>query len=325
MTLLGQDRAVAAFRGALDGGSLHHAWLLAGPRGVGKGAFARAAALWVLANAAGPRVSLSGFDVPTEHRIAHLFAAGSHPDARVLKREVWDKGPKKGELRRNITIDQIRAMNLLFTLAPALSPWRVVVIDCMDELEPGAANALLKLLEEPPGQSLFLLVSHAPGRLLPTIRSRCRRLDFDLLEPDVIDRILAAERPDLPAAERRRLIPLAGGSAGRAIAFADLDLAPLAEEALAILRRGDRDNARRSRLASSLALKAAAPRYAAFLDLVPPLIAAEARAATGPRAARAAAAYAKARETATLAPRLTLDAASTVFALGTIMAAVGEG
>ena len=322
MTLLGQDRAVAAFRGALDGGSLHHAWLLAGPRGVGKGAFARAAALRLLSDAAGPRIDLPGLAMPPEHRIAKLFAAGSHPDFRLLERELNDK---KDGLRRNITVHQVRKLHGLFELQPALSPWRVVVIDCMDELEPGAANALLKLLEEPPGQSLFLLVSHAPGRLLPTIRSRCRRLDFDLLEPDVIDRILAAERPDLPAAERKRLIPLAGGSAGRAIAFADLDLAPLAEEALAILRRGDRDNARRSRLASSLALKAAAPRYAAFLDLVPPLIAAEARAATGPRAARAAAAYAKARETATLAPRLTLDAASTVFALGTIMAAVGEG
>jgi DNA polymerase-3 subunit delta' len=140
-----------------------------------------------------------------------------------------------------------------------------------------------------------------------------------------MDTILAAERPKLSPDERARLIPLAGGSAGRAIDYAELDLGPLAQEALAILRQGDPDNVRRSRLASSLALKAAAPRYAAFLDMVPPLLAAEARSAEGARRLRAAEAYEKARETATLAPRLSLDAASTVFALGTIMAGVAQG
>ncbi len=325
MTPIGQDRAVAAFRAALDSGSLHHAWLLAGPRGVGKGTFARAAALRVLAEAAGPSVSLPGLDVPADHRIARLFDARSHPDFRILQREVWDKGPKKGELRRNITVDQIRTMSELFSLAPAFSEWRVVVIDAMDELEGGAANALLKLLEEPPGKSLFLLVAHAPGRLLPTIRSRCRRLDFEPLADDALNRVLAGAKPDLAAEERARLVTLAAGSAGRALAYAELDLAPLAEEALAIIRRGDPDNSRRSRLASTLALKAAAPRYAAFLDLVPPLLAREARMAEGPRRQRAVAAYDKARETVAIAPRLSLDPAATVFALGTIMAEVGEG
>ena len=321
MTLVGQDRAVASFRAALDSGSLHHAWLLAGPRGIGKATFARAAALRLLADAAGPRVDWPGLDTPPDHRIARLIEAGSHPDFRSLERELNEKG----DLRRNITVKQVRKLHELFTVAPALSEWRAVIIDSIDELEPSAANALLKLLEEPPGRSLFLLVSHAPGRLLPTIRSRCRRLDFALLDPQALEEVLRAERPDLSAADRARLIPLAAGSAGRALAFADLDLTPLAEEALAILRRGDPDNSRRSRLASALALKAAAPRYHAFLDLVPPLLAAEARQADGPRRERAAAAYHKARETAALAPRLSLDPASTIFALGTIMAEVGEG
>ncbi|GAA4016500.1 DNA polymerase III subunit delta' [Sphingomonas swuensis] len=325
MTLLGQDRAIAAFRSALDSGTLHHAWLLAGPRGVGKGTFARAAALRLLAEAAGPPVGLPGLEVPDDHRIGHLFRAGSHPDMRLLEREVWDKGPKKGELKRNITIDQVREMGELFSFAPSFSDWRVCIIDCMDELERNAANALLKLLEEPPGRSLFLLVSHSPGRLLPTIRSRCRRVDFPGLDDATLDTVLRAERPGLSDEERARLIPLAGGSAGRALAFAELDLAPLAEDALAILRSGDRDNARRGRLASALALKAAGPRYAAFLELVPSLIAGEARTAEGPRRQRAAEAYGKAQETASLAPRLSLDPAATVFSLATIMAEVGEG
>lgn len=324
MSLVGQDRAVAAFRAAMDSGCLHHAWLLAGPRGVGKGTFARAAARRVIAEAGGPPVELPGLDAPSDHRMVRLMDAGSHPDFRLLKREPHDSGPRKGELRRGITIDQIRKLQELFAVAPSLGDWRVAVIDCMDELEPSAAQALLKILEEPPAKCLFLLVSHSPGRLLPTIRSRCRRLDFQTLDAASMDAILCLERPTLPAEDRGRLIPLAAGSAGRAIDFAELDLGPLAQEALTILRHGDTGNARRSRLASSLALKAAAPRYAAFLDMVPPLIAAEARTAQGARRLRAAEAYEKARETASLAPRLSLDPASTVFMLGTIMSAVAD-
>ncbi|WP_029942361.1 AAA family ATPase [Sphingomonas astaxanthinifaciens] len=325
MTLLGQDRAVAAFRAAWDSRQLHHAWLLAGPKGVGKGTFARAAALRVLAEAAGPPVDLPGLDVPHDHRIARLVEAGSHPDFRLIKREVHETGTNKGELRRGIVIDQVRKLQELFRAAPALSPWRVAIIDCMDELEPQAQQSLLKLLEEPPANCLLLLVSHVPGRLLPTIRSRCRRLDFGALDDATLDTILAERQPSLTPEARARLIALAAGSADRALAFAELDLVPLAEEALAILRRGDPDNSRRSRLASALALKAARPRYAAFLDIVPPLLAAEARAAEGLRRQRALAAYDQARETASIAPRLSLDPAATVFALGTIMASVGEG
>jgi DNA polymerase-3 subunit delta' len=325
VTLLGQDRAVAAFRSAMDSGSLHHAWLLAGPRGVGKGTFARAAARRILAQAGGPPVDLPGLDTPSDHRIVRLMDAGSHPDFRLVKREPHETGTRKGELRRGIIIDQIRKLQELFAVAPSFSDWRVAVIDCMDELEPASAQALLKILEEPPAKCLFLLVSHSPGRLLPTIRSRCRRLDFATLDATSMDSILRTERPVLSTDDRARLIPLSGGSAGRALDFAELDLGSLAQEAIAILRGGDPDNSRRSRLASALALKAAAPRYAAFLDMVPPLIASEARTAEGARRLRAAEAYGQARETASLAPRLSLDPASTVFALGTIMAGVGRG
>lgn len=324
MTIIGQDRAVSAFRSAMASGSLHHAWLLAGPRGVGKGSFARAAARRVLAEAGGPPVTLPDLQTPAEHRIVRLLDAGSHPDFRLLKREPHDSGPKKGELRRGITIDQVRKLQELFAVAPSLGDWRVAVIDCLDELEPAAAQALLKILEEPPAKCLFLLVCHLPGRILPTIRSRCRRLDFAPLKAAAMDQLLREHQPGLMADERARLIPIVGGSIGRAIEFAELDLGPLAQDVLAILRRGDPDNSRRSRLASSLALKAAAPRYAAFLDMVPPLIAGEARAAEGSRRLRASQAYEEARQTASLAPRLSLDPGATVFALATIMAGVAS-
>jgi DNA polymerase-3 subunit delta' len=178
------------------------------------------------------------------------------------------------------------------------------------------------MLEEPPANSLFFLVSHAPGRLLPTIRSRCRRLEFHALGDDAMASILAAEAPQLGTAERQRIIAMSLGSAGRALAFAELELAKLEDAALAILRQGDPTNARRSDLALELGKKGAAERYAAFLDLAPSLIAREARHLDGAARERAVEAYAKARELAAIAPRLSLDPASTVFQIGGILADV---
>lgn len=323
MSLFGQERAVAAFQRAMQSGHLHHAWLLAGPRGVGKATFARMAATRLLAEAAGPRIDLPGLETPADHPTARLMAAGSHPDFRWIKRELNDKGDA---LRRSITVAQVRKLFELFAVAPSMSDWRAVVIDSIDDLEPSAANALLKMLEEPPGLSVFFLVSHAPGRLLPTIRSRCRRLSFDRLDAAAMTSALAAVLPDTSAAERERLAKLSDGSVGRALGMAELNLATLEEEALAILHDGDPTNARRSKLAAALALKAAAPRYLAFLELAPGLIANEARRREGAARVRALEAYDRARETVTLAPRHSLDQAATVFQLGSILASVaGEG
>lgn len=316
--IVGQDRAVAQFTDAMRSGALHHAWLLAGPRGVGKASFARAAALRLLADAAGPPVDLPGLDTPADHRIAHLLAAGSHPDYRELER----LERTTGGLARNISVEQVRSLGDLLGATPFLSPWRAVVIDAADDLEPSGANALLKMLEEPPAKCLFLLVAHNPGRLLPTIRSRCRRLDFQTVDDDAMTSILIRELPGRSMDEIARLVSLAGGSAGRAIAYAGLDLAPLETDALAILREGDPSNARRSKLAQGMSAKAAAERYAAFLQLVPSLIAREARQLDGPRQERALDAYARARETAAIAQRLSLDPAATVFQLGSILASV---
>jgi DNA polymerase-3 subunit delta' len=316
--IVGQDRAVDQFRVAWDGGTLHHAWLLAGPRGVGKASFAWAAATRVLADAAGPRLDLLGVETPDDHAIARLVAAGSHPDLRILERL---ENEKTGNLARNISVDQVRSLGDLFELTPALSPWRAVIIDAADDLEGSAANALLKMLEEPPANCLFLLVAHAPGRLLPTIRSRCRKLEFQRLDDDAMAAVLE-NSTDIPAGKRDRIIAMASGSAGRALACAELDLAPLEDKALGILREGDPTNARRSELAQELGKKGAGDRYAAFLELVPTIVAREARGASGGRRARALDAYARARELAAIAPRVSLDPAATVFQLGGILASV---
>jgi DNA polymerase-3 subunit delta' len=319
--IVGQDKAVEQFASAWDSRKLHHAWLLAGPKGVGKATFAHAAARRVLAEAAGPPVELPGLETPDDHPIVKLVEAGSHPDMRWLERLMNEK---TGNLSRNISVDQVRALGEFLTLTSALSPWRVAVIDTVDELEPAGANALLKILEEPPANTLYLLISHAPGRLLPTIRSRCRRLDFQALDDDAMAAILGAQAPDVSATERQKIIAMSFGSAGRALAFAELGLAALEDSALAILRDGDPTNARRSELASELGKKASAERYVAFLDLAPALIAREAKQAHGHRRERALDAYAKARELAVIAPRLTLDPAATVFQIGGILAEVAE-
>lgn len=319
--ILGQDRAVGQFSQAWAGRRLHHAWLLAGPKGVGKASFAAAAARRVLAEAAGASGDLPDLAAPSDHPTVKLLDAGSHPDFRWIARLPKERGDG---LARDITVQQVRALGEFLGLTPALSDWRVVVIDAMDDMAAAGANALLKILEEPPPNTLFFLVSNAPGRLLPTIRSRCRRLDFQPLREDAMTSILAGRAPDLKATELRRIVDMAAGSAGRAIALAELDLAKLEDQALAILRHGDPINQRRSDLAGELGKKAAAERYAAFLEIAPGLIAREAKRLEGRGRERALDAYGKARELVAIAPRLALDPAATVFQLGGIMAAIPE-
>ena len=319
--IVGQDRAVEQFATAWASRKLHHAWLLAGARGVGKSTFAKVAARRVLADAAGPPSILPGIGTDEAHPMVKLVGAGSHPDMRWLQRL---ENEKTGNLNRNINVKQVRELGEFMGMTAALSPWRVAVIDTVDDLEASGANALLKMLEEPPANTLFFLVSHAPGRLLPTIRSRCRRLDFGNLDDDAMTSVLETQAPELRGAELDRVIAMSGGSAGRALAFAELGLAKLEDAALAILRQGDPTNARRSDLALELGKKGAAERYPAFLELAPSLIAREARQMEGFRRERALDAYGKARELAAVAPRLSLDPAATVFQIGGILAEVGK-
>jgi DNA polymerase-3 subunit delta' len=317
--IVGQDKAVGAFAKAWAGRRLHHAWLLAGPRGVGKASFASAAAKRVLADAAGPPSDLPGVETSDDHPMVKLVEAGSHPDMRWLERLPKEKGEG---LARDITVKQVRALGEFMSVTAALSPWRVAVIDSMDELNKEASNALLKMLEEPPPNTLYFLVSHAPGKLLPTIRSRCRLLHFEALDDDAMTSILEERSPTLSAAERKQVVSMSFGSAGRGLGFAELGLAKLEDAALAILRQGDPTNARRAELASELGKKASAERYAAFLDLAPSLIAREARGLRGAPLERALDAYTKARELAAIAPRVSLDPAATVFQIGGYLAEV---
>lgn len=325
MTLIGHSEQGAMLRDAVVSGRIHHAWLLAGPRGVGKAAFARAAARWLLARAAYGDVDDASFDVDLSHSTARLLAAGSHLDFRLV---TIQENPKTGKMRPGIAVDQFvkadtsigEPLNSIFRARPALSDWRVIIIDAADDLNRNAANAFLKHLEEPPPNTLFLVVSHAPSRLLPTIRSRCRTLRFHGLGDDEVDAVLARELQATPAAERAALRAVAGGSPGRAVQLAAADVVGLtaALDSLATSTLAEATG-RALALARSLATKAATPRYEAFLDLVPAYLAAAARGMNGARLARAIGLWEAASALAASALPLSLDPQATAFRLATLV------
>jgi DNA polymerase-3 subunit delta' len=315
--LVGHDEVIAAFRAGLASGRMHHAWLLAGPQGVGKASFAMAAARYLLADAAGPKVEGEGLAVPEEHPIARLIAAGSHPDLRVLERLTR---ANSDEQARNINIEQVRAIASLLGNTPFMSPWRAVIVDALDDLERNAANAFLKMLEEPPPNTLFLLVSHAPGRLLPTIRSRCRILRFAPLAEAEMTQVIRATVPAADDAEVAALIRVGEGAPGRALHYAGLDLAAIDQALAGFTSDGDPTNAERVRLAKALAVKSAQPRYEAFLARVPAHVAMLARDRQGRSLAAALGVWEKARDLAGGAVRLSLDPQTTVFELAGLLA-----
>lgn len=318
-SLLGHDEQARTLLSAARSGRLHHGWILAGPRGIGKASFARAMALRLLAEAAGPPVSAEGLDVPPDHPIRRLFEADAHPDYAELYCLEKESGTA-----RNITVDQIRGLQRLIQSAPSMSSRRIVVIDSADDLERGAANALLKNLEEPPADMLFLLVSHAPGRLLPTIRSRCRTLRFDTLGEDAMRTILRAADEALSPKELEALIRAGEGSPGKALRYAGLNIADLEQSLAAIATDGDPGNRQRLLLAKTLASKAARPRYEAFLERAPAFIADAARQRQGSDLGKALDHWEAARQLAGGAIILSLEPGAVVFELAGHVAALAH-
>ena len=176
--LEGVDEQATVFESALANGRLHHAWLLTGPKGLGKAAFAFRAARRLLG--AAPDSAFGPLGSAADDPVNRLIAARAHPDLTVLDRD------ETGEARRSISVDEARRLPEVFTKAAGMAQRRVAIIDAADDLNPNAANAVLKTLEEPPPGGVLLLVCHAPGRLLPTIRSRCRRLNFRAWSPEAL-------------------------------------------------------------------------------------------------------------------------------------------
>ena len=265
--LIGHQDAERAFLNSYNAGKLHHAWLITGPRGVGKATLAWRMARFLLATpqddgmfAAPPQT----LEIPPDHPIARRMAAGSEGRATLL-RPLFDQ--KKDKLAAIIDVDQVRDLKSAFQLKAADGGRRCVVVDSLDEMNPNAANAFLKLLEEPPPEVTFFLMSHRPSGLLPTIRSRCRELRIGPLSPDDLSDALTAAGGAVDPADRVALAELAGGSVGVAFELTNLNGLELYQSVVDLL--GGLPQISRSRLQS---LTEAGKGSAAQFDLIVTLL-----------------------------------------------------
>ncbi len=225
--LLGQDLALARAARALRAGRPPSAWLITGPPGIGKATLAYRIARYLLAfgaTDAGPE----DLSVPPDDPAARQVTAQSHPGLLILKRAI---NPKTGKLMTVLSVDEIRRLADFFGMTSGAGGWRVAIVDTADDMNDNAANALLKMLEEPPPNAMLLLLSNMPGRLLPTIRSRCQRLELRPLDDATLESALAQRMPDAMTSERASLARLAGGSLGAALTLATGEGAALAKEA----------------------------------------------------------------------------------------------
>ncbi len=281
--LIGQGPAEAAFLNAFTEGRLHHGWLLTGPRGVGKATLAWKIARFLLATPedddgmfAAPQPT--SLDIPPDHPVSRRTLALSEPRLFLLRRP-WDDKATPPRHRQEITVDEVRRMKSFFNFAAADGGRRVAIVDCADELNTNAANALLKLLEEPPTGVTLLLISHQPARLLPTIRSRCRELRLGTLGADDMARALrnAGDEADAPAA----LAELSAGSVGEAIRLSNLDGLALYTQLIVLLTTLPRlDRLRALALAEAGAGRGAEASFDLILRLIDLFLSRLARAGT---------------------------------------------
>ena len=311
MTLAGHDEPWREWQAALAGPRLHHGWILTGKRGLGKASFAHAAARELVAEGGVPQ------------------SRSDHPDVIVLEPQpaTADDEKKRDEgkpyqTKRNITVDQVRAMQQRLTTRPTLGSRRVIVIDPADDLEKGAANALLKSLEEPPVGSYFLLVVHRLGRLLPTIRSRCRVLQFPQVAAAEIDAILRHEAPQAEPAMREAAVAAAGGSPGAALDFVELDLGTIHGLMRAIAEQGDADFARRGKLAEAMGARPDRKRQLAAVDLARAVVAGRMQGTPIAAIPALTQAHADLNRLAAQAPTYNFDPGLLVMEIGTLLASL---
>ena len=260
-----QDALLEAYRS----GRFPHAWLIGGPAGIGKATLAYRLARFVLAHP-DPRApavrAANSLHVDADHPVARRIAAQAQGDLLVLERTINEKTNK---LYQDIRVDDVRRTVTFFGSTPGEGGWRVAIVDCVDELNPSGANALLKVLEEPPRRAVLVLVSHSAARVLPTIRSRCRVLTLRPLADDDVARATAAalgKKPD--AADIMAAAAVADGSVRRALAFLDGDALDLRDCIIALLERLPKVDPRALHALGDRLYGTDAAALAAFVDTV---------------------------------------------------------
>ncbi|MFV0627228.1 MAG: AAA family ATPase [Alphaproteobacteria bacterium] len=239
--LLGHEKEEALLFSAWKSHSLHNSWLFCGVEGIGKATLAYRFARFLLNETEINRETATGLEVSPDSKIFHLVVNNSHPDLKIIERDYTDtekrkilKALKSGDqlsddelqdLKKSafIRVDDVRTINEFMSKSASNDGWRVVIVDSVDELNNAGANAILKVLEEPPHKSILILVSHNPNKLLPTIRSRCAKLNFKPLEDNHLATLLRRYRPNLSESEIKELIKFSGGSVGKAIVYSDND------------------------------------------------------------------------------------------------------
>ncbi len=269
--LFGQDAAEQAFLTAYNSERLHHGWLLTGPRGTGKATLAWRIARFLLATPPqddgglfGAPPPLESLDIDPDHPISHRILSGAEPGLAAITRSVNDQGRLRGE----IVVDDVRKLGRFFGMTAADGGRRVLIVDSADEMNVSAANALLKMLEEPPARTTLLLISHQPSRLLPTIKSRCRTLRLAQLGPGDMQSALAQTGAEVPA-QADHLAALAAGSVGDAVRLINLGGLDIYAELTGILGTLPRlDRQRALALAEAAAQRGAAERFELLLTLI---------------------------------------------------------
>ncbi len=309
-SFIGQEDAWQEWTDAIGSDRMHHAWLLTGPKGLGKGAFARAAAAEL--------VRQPGAPMPTIANHPDIFILG-HPPKDEKEAAKRAEG-KPYETKRNVTVEQIRTMQQRITTRPTLGDRRAIIIEPADDLETSAVNALLKSLEEPPVGTYFLLIAHQAGRLLPTVRSRCRILRFAALSTADLEAVLRRDMPQASAETRQLAIEAAHGSAGIALSFVEHDFARLYDLMRRILRQGDGDFVLRGGMADEMGARPGRDKLLATVDLARSVLAGELAGGTRERQLRVIEAHGTLTRLAAQAPTYNYDPGLLVMEIGGLLA-----
>ena len=263
--VLGHDEVCTMLAHAHAAGRLHHAWLLSGARGIGKAtlAYQFAGHLQRYPEAASAPQDLT----PADDNTAAMIRRGSHPNLLTASRP-WNAKDKKFMTR--LTVDEVRHINAFLRSTTAMGGWRTVIVDSADDMNASAANALLKILEEPPPQTVFFILAHSPRGLLPTLRSRCQTISLKSLAGDVLRRVITRQ-PVMEGVESEAIdkwIALCGGSARRALELAQGEVAAMVGEFFDLVGEKQADWSKIHRLGAALAPAAKAQDYQLFIDLV---------------------------------------------------------